>query len=99
VRELRIWSLYAPRQAIDLAQGEGKPRWATWPGLVMFYALVPCAVLGVRKLGRRSLPLLAPVVLVALNAALFYGLLRFRVPAEVSLVVLAGVGVASPRSS
>ncbi len=38
-------------------------------------------------------PLLAPVVVVTLISALFYGLLRFRVPAEVSLVVLAAVAV------
>jgi len=36
--------------------------------------------------------LIAPLVVVTLTAAAFYGLLRFRTPAEVSLVVLGGVG-------
>ena len=36
-------------------------------------------------------PLLAPVAIVTLVAAGFYGLVRFRAPAEVSIVVLAAV--------
>jgi hypothetical protein len=46
-----------------------------------------------RQRGRTVWPLLAPVVVVTLISALFYGLLRFRVPAEVSLVVLAAVAL------
>ena len=36
-------------------------------------------------------PLVAQFVIVTLTAAAIYGLVRFRVPAEVSLVVLAAV--------
>jgi hypothetical protein len=36
--------------------------------------------------------LAAPFVLVTLTAALAYGATRFRMPAEVALVVLAAVG-------
>jgi hypothetical protein len=32
-------------------------------------------------------------VVVTITAVLFYGLVRFRVPAEVALVVLAGAGL------
>jgi hypothetical protein len=62
----------------------------------MFWALVPVAVLGVRTLWRsgvRLLPLLAPFAIVTFNAAAFYGITRFRVGAEVPLVVLAAVGI------
>ena len=38
-------------------------------------------------------PLVAQFVIVAVTAAAIYGLVRFRVPAEVSLVVLAAVAV------
>jgi hypothetical protein len=37
--------------------------------------------------------LVSQAVVVTLTAALVYGLVRFRVPAEVAIVVLAGVAV------
>jgi hypothetical protein len=39
------------------------------------------------------LPLLAPIVVVTVVAAALYGLMRFRAPAEVSIVALAAVGI------
>ena len=38
-------------------------------------------------------PLVAQFVIVTVTAAAIYGLIRFRTPAEVSLVVLAAVAV------
>ena len=38
-------------------------------------------------------PLLVPIVLVTVMAAIFYGVPRFRAPAEPSLAVLAAVAV------
>jgi hypothetical protein len=61
----------------------------------MFWPLAASAFWGVVWMRRRSIPLLplvAPVVIATLIAAAFYGLTRFRVPAEISLVVLGGVG-------
>jgi len=78
--------------------GEGREAWAGWLGTVMFWFLVPCAVAGGVVLRRRGagwalLPLLMTFVVVTITAVLFYGLVRFRVPAEVALVVLAAAGL------
>jgi hypothetical protein len=73
---------------------EGRPEWASLAGWAMFWPLLGLAAAGVVILRRRLvslLPLLAPVVLVTLVAAAFYGLIRFRVPAEPPIVVLAAV--------
>lgn len=94
-RLARVWSLYNPSQMAWLNQGEGRERTASWAGFYLFWALVPVAVAGTVALRRRSVavwPLLMTFVIVSLTAVLFYGIVRFRVPAEVSLVVLAGVG-------
>jgi hypothetical protein len=58
--------------------------------------LVPFAVAGGVLLRRRRVPitpLVAQFAIVTLTAAAIYGLVRFRVPAEVSLVVLAAVAL------
>lgn len=92
----RVWGIYGQVQMGRIAQAEGRPMWASMAGLAMFWALVPLAVLGVRTLWRsgvRLLPLLAPFAIVTFNAAAFYGITRFRVGAEVPLVVLAAVGI------
>jgi hypothetical protein len=46
-----------------------------------------------RRRGTTQWPLLVPFALVTILAAVAYGIPRFRVPAEVSLVVLAAVAV------
>jgi len=91
----RTWSVYAPGQSADLAVGEGRPHGLSLIGAALFWLLVPVAFLGARRLrGDPALvPLLGTFVLVVVVAAVFYGAVRFRVPAEVSLVVLAAVGV------
>jgi uncharacterized membrane protein YoaK (UPF0700 family) len=79
-----------------IAQAEGRPVWASLAGLAMFWVLVPAAALGARTLrrsGRPLFPLVAPLLIVTVNAAAFYGLTRFRVGAEVPLVVLAAAGI------
>src|SRR5918994_225599 len=48
---------------------------------------------GLGTLTRAEMPLVAPFVMVTIVAAAFYGITRFRVPAEVSIVVLAAVAV------
>ena len=90
----RVWSIYAPGQMADYNQNEGRPVWASWVAFASFWVLVPFAVWGGVLLRRRKVPitpLVAQFVIVTLTAAAIYGLVRFRVPAEVSLVVLAAV--------
>jgi hypothetical protein len=95
-RVARVWSLYAPDQMAWYNQGEGRPRWASYVGLGLYYVLVVAAVAGGVVLRRRRVPvwpLAATAVIVTITAAVFYGLVRFRVPAEVAIVVLAAVAV------
>ena len=96
VRVLRTWSLYGPEQMNAWNQGEDRERWASKLGVYSFWLLAPVAVAGAVVLRRRRvllLPLLALPVIVTLVAAWFYGLVRFRLPAEISVVVLAAVAV------
>ena len=96
VRVARVWSLYAPGQMASYNTGEGRPEEVSWAGFVSFWVLVPGAVVGAVVLRRRRVPLtplVSQFVIVTVTAAAIYGLVRFRVPAEVSLVVLAAVAV------
>jgi len=98
VRVLRVWDLWQPwRQTLS----EGRDRTVQALGTVMFYLLVPVAAWGLVLLRRRGAPLtilMAPPVAVTLSALLGYGLPRFRHAAEIPLVVLAAVVLATDRS-
>jgi 4-amino-4-deoxy-L-arabinose transferase-like glycosyltransferase len=92
----RAWSVFRPFQAADDSTREGRPYWASVAGLGMFWVLAAIAIGGAVVLRRRRvslIPVLAPIAVVTLNAAAFYGLVRFRAPAEASIVVLAAVGL------
>jgi hypothetical protein len=96
VREARVWSLYAPGFMAAYNVNEGRDREVSWAGFFAFWLLVPFAVVGAVMLRRRGVPitpLVSQFVIVAVTAAAIYGLVRFRIPAEVSLVVLAAVAV------
>jgi hypothetical protein len=95
-RVARMWGAYRPFQMAKFSEGEGRPRWISLVGWATAWVLVGFAIAGVVILRRRSvalIPLLAPVVIVTIVAAAFYGLVRFRAPAEVSIVVLAAVAL------
>jgi 4-amino-4-deoxy-L-arabinose transferase-like glycosyltransferase len=96
VRFLRVWDLYRPLQQAKYEFFEGRSRWASRAGLVFLYPLLVLAVVGavvLRRRGRPLWPLLAFVVMVSLTAVLIYGVTRFRVAAEPSLIVLGAVGL------
>ena len=98
VRELRTWGLYAPRQQIDFESLEGRPKRWQAVGTVMYWVLLPLAVVGAVLLLRRRArvwPLLSSAVVVVLTTALTYGQQRFRIADEPSLIVLAAVSVAA----
>jgi hypothetical protein len=90
-RLARGWSLYQPWQA-----NAGRSSVVQGMGVVMFYLLVPLAVYGLVALRRRAVPIwliLVPIIMVTVTMLTSYGYLRFRQPAEISLVVLAAVAL------
>ena len=91
------WGLYDPAGEVrGKTLGEGRSERANWFGLAACWALMLLAPLGVLALRRRGQPvfiLLAPVLLVLLVSATSYGILRFRAPADVALVVLGAVAL------
>jgi hypothetical protein len=92
-----MWDLYAPFQNVELNDHvEGRGYYPSLIGLWYFWLLLPPAIYGAIVLRRRGTPLsplLGLAVAVTLTAALTFGVTRYRVPAEVSLVILAAVGL------
>lgn len=91
----RMWGFYKPQGTVWLNQGEGRELWASHLGLIAGYLLLPLAAIGWWRMGPRSMRwmIVAMVGYVTVLAALTYGIPRFRVPADVVLVVAAAIGV------
>jgi 4-amino-4-deoxy-L-arabinose transferase-like glycosyltransferase len=86
VRTLRTFNLFQP-----LRQGNREPRrkWVDIVGLALYFPLLVVAVLGALKLRTRCWILLAPVWMVLIVSITGWGIGRFRVAADVSIIVLA----------
>ena len=96
VRVLRMWDLYRPVQGVDLNTVEGRGKTAGLVGLGMYYVLALLTIAGAVVLRRRrttAWPLLVPIALATVIAVTTQGAVRYRAPAEVSLVVLAAVAL------
>jgi 4-amino-4-deoxy-L-arabinose transferase-like glycosyltransferase len=97
VRVGRVWDVYRPFQNADYGSFfEGRQHTWSRVGLWVYYVLLALGAWGavqLRRRGRTLIVLGAPFVLVTLTAALAYGLSRFRIPADIALVVLAAVGI------
>ena len=95
-RALRPWGFFDPDgEVAGKTLGEGRSKTANWVGLAACWALLALALVGFVVLRRRSQPLfilLAPFALVLIVSVTAYGILRFRAPADVALVVLGAVG-------
>jgi 4-amino-4-deoxy-L-arabinose transferase-like glycosyltransferase len=96
-RVLRTWDLFRPRQASHYETFEGRRLRVEQAGVAVYYLLALLAIGGAVALwrGRRELlaVLLGPAVLVTLASIAGYGLTRFRMAAEISIVVLAATAV------
>jgi 4-amino-4-deoxy-L-arabinose transferase-like glycosyltransferase len=94
VRVLRTWGIWRPFHQARLSTTEGRPIEAAWAGMAMYYVRLVLAVAGAVLMRRRRLvfwPLVVLAVFVTVMSAVSYGTIRFRIPAEVSIVVLASV--------
>jgi hypothetical protein len=92
----RAWDVFHPFQNAKLATVEGKSLTVARAGLIAYWMVLPFAIAGTVILVRRKvtvIPLMAQVVLVTFAAAMAYGAVRFRIPAEVALIALAGVAL------
>jgi 4-amino-4-deoxy-L-arabinose transferase-like glycosyltransferase len=90
VRVARTFDLYQP-----LRQGNLEPRrrWVDVAGLVIYYPLLVLALIGALRLRKDRWILLAPVWMVIVVSIAGWGIGRFRVAADVSLIVLAAWAV------
>ena len=94
MRVLRTFDFYQP-----LRQGNQEPRrkWVDVVGLVVYYPLLVLAVIGaVRSPGQSDRwILLAPVWMVMIVSIAGWGIGRFRVAADVAMIVFAAYYLAS----
>ena len=92
----RMWGLFRPIQQLpkeDFEQGRG-PRTITKLALVEYYALAILAIGGLVMLRRRKViiyPLVSLAIIATVAAMLAFGATRYRVPAEIAIVVAAAV--------
>jgi 4-amino-4-deoxy-L-arabinose transferase-like glycosyltransferase len=94
-RVARVLSIGWVPQTVEAGRSEGRPATLSWLGIVQWWLLVPLAAVGWRQISewrhRLALVVLLPaVVLVAMVANAY---VRFRVPAEVGVLVLAATGI------
>jgi 4-amino-4-deoxy-L-arabinose transferase-like glycosyltransferase len=93
----RIWDIWRPLQNRDLNDYfEGRGLVPSTAALIMYYPLVVAAGAGLVVLRRRRQPLspyVAIAVMSTLTAAVSFGITRYRVGADVALVLLAGVAL------
>jgi 4-amino-4-deoxy-L-arabinose transferase-like glycosyltransferase len=98
----RLWGLFRPAQQVDLETAlpgapEVPPTWAAFVTTWILLALAPLGAWRLRRRGRPIFPLLAPIVAVSAGAALTFGQLRYRTPADPALVLLVAGLAATPR--
>ena len=94
-RLLRVLSLGFIESNNRAGQSEGRPMWISMMGVIQFWILGIAAVIGWGRLGRGLdrwilIVLLPTAVVIAMIANAY---VRFRLPAELGLLVLAAVGL------
>jgi hypothetical protein len=95
-RELSVWGFGNQSFQQSLAIAEGRVPGYEEAGTVFYWVLLPFVILGIVvliRVSRKRFAIVAtPLVVVALNSAIFYGSTRMRMAAEPSLAVLGALG-------
>jgi len=96
-RVARLWGFYSPVEQLRADKlVEGRNFSLSLIGLFQYYALLPLSVFGLIKLKRRKMPLL-PILTIplitTLLASISMGTTRYRVSAEISIIILASFGI------
>jgi 4-amino-4-deoxy-L-arabinose transferase-like glycosyltransferase len=93
----RVWGFYRPTQEVSFDEFfERRGYWPSWSGAWMYYALVPLSIFALWVMRQRRVPIspmVAIIVMVTLSAAISIGITRYRVGADVMLVILGGVAI------
>lgn len=92
----RMWGLYRPVQQLDHESKVGAPYPVKAASFVVAWVALPVAVIGLWRMRARSIPispLIAPVLAVTASAALTFGQLRYRLPAEPALMLAVAVAL------
>lgn len=92
----RAFDVFRPFQTAEFGTNEGRPKEVGVAGVITYWVLALLAIAGIVLSRRRPFvvwPLLVPFGIVAAVVVLGYGITRFRVPAEPSIVVLAAVSI------
>jgi len=93
-RIARMWGFYQPLEQVRLDIGEGRPSFAAKFGFLEYLILAPAALLGVVIQWRRKQPVLVVglwALLATFTAATAFGTTRYRIAAEVSIVMFAAI--------
>jgi hypothetical protein len=95
VRVLRTFSFWQP---LRIGNHEPRRKWFDALGLAMYYPLLVLAVFGLLALKRWRWLLLAPVYTTLLVTAAGWGNSRFRIGADISILVLAAFVLAGRQT-
>lgn len=92
----RSLDLYGLDSLVAQDVGEERYRWASWAGIVSWWALAMAAVPGLRRIDSRTRwILLLPCLTVAVTSIVFYGGHRIRSSMEPTVVIAAAVMIAT----
>lgn len=93
----RMWDLYRPvNTAFRADKIEARGPVAPYVGMVVTWFLLPAGAAGLVLLWRRRVPispLVGPIVMVCIMTVVSFGLTRYRVPADIALVIGTSVAV------
>jgi Dolichyl-phosphate-mannose-protein mannosyltransferase len=94
----RLWEVYEPAQTRELGTiyPEKRTPGASRIAQYSYWVLAPLAIAGVILTWRRKVPispLVAPAIVVTLAAAMYFGVVRYRLTAEPAIVLGAAVAI------